>query len=276
MITKDELAELLDLKHEGFTLDYKEELELGFEQRNAEFIKDVLALANSGSPSYIITGVKDKTWEPAGISKSYSQTNLNQILQNRTDPPIKVEYAEIEINGLTHGIVKILGENPPYVVMVKDKYGNIQRGTVYIRNFDMNEGARRADLDKMYATPQADLQLGYDPVKKKSEGKLWEATISFFLLNSSKLPAIDPYVWIRFHNIDKVVKCAGKWVDSSDVNRNMPTINLHLEKPLYPDIRMRYGSVVVKIGKENKQIQTEILMMAVNVKRKLNLYFINL
>jgi predicted HTH transcriptional regulator len=95
MITQDELRELIELKREGVTLDYKRDLNLETKEAKAEFVKDVLALANSGRTAYIVTGIKDKTWEPVGISKSYSQAQLNQILQDRTDPPIRLEYAEI-------------------------------------------------------------------------------------------------------------------------------------------------------------------------------------
>jgi hypothetical protein len=277
LITKEELIEQLALKREGFTLDYKEDLLLGSEPKKAEFIKDVLALANSGSPAYIVTGVENETWKPVGITKNHSQAQLNQILQNRTDPPVKVEYAEMEVNGKTHGVVKISGEDPPYVTMVKDRYGSIQRGTVYVRNFDINEGARRADLDRMYTPEQANLELRYDPVVKKSAGELWEATITFVIENESEAPAIDPYVWIQFHNIDKLVRCYGdRWVDASADNKGIPTINLPLDKPIYPPTRMRYGSVIVMIGKEHTQIQTEIKMMALNMKTKHGIYFVNL
>ncbi len=278
VINKNDLIGLLKLQREGSTLDYKRDLILESESKNAEFIKDVLALANSGSPAYIVTGVENETWKPVGITKNYYQAQLNQILQNRTDPPIKVEYMEMEVNGKTHGVVKILGEDPPYVTMVKDRYGSIQRGTVYVRNFDINEGARRADLDRMYTREQANLELRYDPVIKKSAGELWEATITFFIENESEAPAGDPYVWIQFHNIDKLVRCSGdsRWVDASADNRGMPTINLPLDKPIYPHTRMRYGSAIVMIGKEHSQIQTEIKMMALNMKTKHGIYFVNL
>jgi hypothetical protein len=61
VITEDELRGLVELKREGPTLDYKQDLNLGSEPENAEFIKDTLALANSGRTAYIVTGIQDQT-----------------------------------------------------------------------------------------------------------------------------------------------------------------------------------------------------------------------
>ncbi len=260
MITQDELRELVELKREGPTLDYKRDLNLETVKDRAEFIKDVLALANSGRTAYIVTGIKDRTWERIGISKSYSQVQLNQILQDRTDPPIRLEYAEIELNGLTYGIVKIFGEDSPYLVMVKDKFGGIQKGTVFIRNVDMNEGARRSDLDLMYATP-ADLRLVHEVTQKELEDSK-EVEVKIYLTNRGRREAEHPYLRMRFLDIEKLVSCSGSIIDISSYNQGNPIIRVLLDHPIYPNIRWECGKATVKVKKDTKQIPTSVAIWA--------------
>jgi hypothetical protein len=273
VITEDELRGLAELKREGPTLDYKQDLNLGSEPENAEFIKDTLALANSGRTAYIVTGIRDRTWEPVGITKSYSQVQLNQILQNRTDPPISVEYAEIELNGHKHGVVKILGKNPPYLVMVKDSYGGIQRGTVFTRNVDMNEGARRADLDQMYG--KVDLRLSHEVKERKVTEDSTEVNIEFVLRNVGHVSGAFVRVTVRFNNIRQIVKRTGAWEDISYLRKNVPTIQMdenivHLNEVLHCD------GAVVQVSKGVKQIEAYVTLYAMNMVPKRGEYVIPL
>lgn len=273
MTTEDELRGLVELKREGPTLDYKQDLNLGSEPENAEFIKDTLALANSGLTAYIVTGIQDRTWEPVGITESHSQVRLNQILQNRTDPPISVEYAEIELNGHKHGVVKILGENPPYLVMVKDSYGGIQRGRVFIRNVDMNEGARRVDLDKLYS--KVDLRLSHEVKERKVTDDSTEVNIEFTLSNVGHVSGAFVRVTVRFKNIRQIVKRTGAWQDISYLRKKVPTIQMdenivHLNETLHCD------GAVVQVSKGVKQIEAYITLYAMNMVPKRGEYVIPL
>lgn len=155
------LRALLQRKREGTDLDYKQELHLDTRGDKAEFVKDVLALANSADVAYIVTGVEDETWKPVGITKQYKQARLNQILSRKTDPRLQVEYVELELDDLEHGLVTIKATDPPYLVAVQDHYGgrvstsrkkqtHIVRGTIYVRIEDQNEGASRAHVDQIY------------------------------------------------------------------------------------------------------------------------------
>lgn len=273
MITEDELRGLVELKREGPTLDYKQDLNLGSESENAEFIKDTLALANSGRTAYIVTGIRDQAWEPVGVTKSYSQVQLNQILQNRTDPPISVEYAEIELNGHKHGVVKILGKDPPYLVMVKDRYGGIQRGTVFIRNVDMNEGTRRADLDQMYS--KADLQLSHALKEHKVTDDSTEVNIEFILRNVGHVSGAFVRVTVQFNNIGEIVKPTGAWEDISYLRKNVPTIQMD-ENVVHLNEAHHCDGAVVQVSKGVKQIESYYTLHAMNMLPKRGEYVIPL
>jgi len=279
MITQDELRGLVELKREGPTLDYKQDLNLEKDKDKAEFVKDVLALANSGYPSYIVTGMKEtiknntKTWEPVTISEHYTQVQLNQILQYRTDPPISVEYVETELNGVIHGIVKISGDNPPYLVMVKDKFGGIQKGTVFTRNVDMNEGARRADLDQMYN--KVDLRLSHDIKEQKVVDDSVEVNVKFILRNIGRMPATFVRVTIQFENIIGITRRDHGWQDISHLRNNVPTIQfdesvVHLTEVLHLD------GATLRIGKDMKRVEALVNLYAANMILKKGSYPIEL
>lgn len=63
----DALRYLIDCHGECEHLDYKEDLSLEEDYDCAKFAKDVLAVKNVGG-GFLVIGVKDKTWEPVGLT----------------------------------------------------------------------------------------------------------------------------------------------------------------------------------------------------------------
>lgn len=271
MISEDELKYLIELKKEGPTLDYKQDLNLETEPDKAEFIKDVLALANSGYPAYIVTGIKDKTWKPVGIKKHYTQVQLNQILQYRTDPQIDVEYSEIALNSIVHGIVKVLGENTPYLVMVKDKYHSIQKGTIYIRNIDRNEGARRADLDQMFS--KVDLTLEHGVKEYKVTGESASVSIDFALTNhNGRTAATFVRASLQFNNIRRITNF-GSWQNISRLRQNIPAIQLN-QDAVHVGERIVPQGIVVEVDSSIEQIEAFAQLYSINMLPKREPYVI--
>ena len=283
MITEAEIIELIRRAEEGPWLDYKEDLPLQSDGDKAAFVKDVIALANGGEKAHIVVGVEDGTGRPVGFKTPRTAEQMNQILKDKCDPPISVEYVERNILGYKLGVVEIKGENPPYVVSVPDKFGGplsanpqkqfyIERGTVFIRNYNINEGARRADLDKIYnkikyVALQADIELGHEVTYKPSDG-LTEADIEFSLKNQGDVVATDIYVWMQFKNVKAIVQCTGRWKDISRLNNDIPTIELAYPVPLIKPITHRCAGVTVKLDKRVKRIEARVLMGAINMRTK--------
>ena len=291
MISKDKIIELIEEAKEGPTLDYKEDLLLAKDGDKAEFVKDVIALANSGELAHIIIGVEDVTGKPVGLKTTCTAERLNQILKDKCDPPIIVEYVEKKVLGYEVGVIEIKGEKPPYIVSVPDKYGgrfstnpnksfHIQRGTVYVRNYNMNQGAKRADLDKIfdrikYVSLLADVQLNYEVSIKHTNG-FKEVGITFTLKNYGDVVATDIYIWMQFEIVQEILHCDKDWENSSDVNQNKPTIQLLYALPvLHPLIMECYGATV-KVSKNVKQIKARLIIGAVNMRTKDGDYLISL
>ncbi len=291
MISETEIIEFIREAKEGPTLDYKEDLLLTKDGDKAEFVKDVLALANSGETAHIITGVEDGTGRPVGFKTHHTAEQINQILKDKCDPPISVEYIEKNILGYDIGVIEFKGENSPYIVSVPDKYGgrlstnpnrsfHIQRGTVYVRNYNMNQGAKRADLDKIYdrikyVSLQANLQLSHEVSAKPLED-LIEIDITFFLENVGEVIASDTYVWLQFKNIREIVRCKDNWRNVSSYNENTSTVSIVLPWPVVRPIKSDCGGVVVKVDTDVQQIEARVIMGAMNMRSKDGPYAISL
>jgi hypothetical protein len=289
MITEDEITKLIKKAEEGPLLDYKEDLSLQTDGDKAEFVKDVIALANSGEKAYIVIGVEDGTGKLVGFKTPHTVEQINQILKDKCDPSMSVEYVERNILGYKIGVIEIKGENPPYVVSVPDKFGgylsanpqrqfSIQRGTVFIRNYNINEGAKRADLDKVYnkikyIALQADLELTHEVTSKPSDG-LTEANIKFLLVNRGNVVATDIYAWVQFKNVKEIARCTGDCTDISGINDGIPTIQLVPKAPVIRPIRMRCGEVTVKVGGDVNSIDARVVMGATNMRTKEGSYVI--
>ncbi|TES84662.1 MAG: ATP-binding protein [Dehalococcoidia bacterium] len=291
MISKSEIIELIEAAEETPTLDYKEDLHLETDADKAEFVKDVIALANSGELAHIIVGVEDKTGKCIGLKTTHDAEQLNQILKDRCDPSISVEYAEKNILGHKIGVIEFQGDRPPYIVSVPDKFGGplssdskkrffIHRGTIFVRNYNINEGARRADVDKIYdkikyVSLQADLQLNHK-VSVKPLNDLTEVNIEFALENQGDVLASNVYVWIQFENVEEIVRCTGSWRDISKANNDIPTASLLLVRPVVRPIRVFCSGLVVKVKKDVNQVDARVIMSATNMRTRDGAYVISL
>lgn len=117
----------------------------------ATLIRHISAIANTGQQGYLIIGVEDKTWKPIGIpsgspliNSDETQKQINQILAEKIDPPIRVSYRTYSYRNVFMGVVLIPSQNPPYIIAIPDeRFGgqksdskresHIYRGVIYIR-----------------------------------------------------------------------------------------------------------------------------------------------
>ena len=88
MISLTKIRQLIEKEDEGPTLDYKEELNLEKEGDKAQFVKDILSLANSGQTTHIIIGVEDGTRKLVGIKTTHKAEQLNVFILKVTKQAI--------------------------------------------------------------------------------------------------------------------------------------------------------------------------------------------
>lgn len=288
MINIQKIKQMIEKEDEGLILEYKEDLVLETEGDKAEFVKDIVSLANNGEVAHIITGVEDITRKLVDIKTSHKAEQLNDVLIGKCDPNLTVEYAEKNILGHSVGIVELKGNNRPYVISVHDRYGGrpsnnptkecyIYRGIVYTRNFNKNEGASRADLDKMYGIRyvemQTELQLTHEVSVKAIEGSK-EVAIKFRIHNTGDLLATSPYARIVLNNIEKIVD-SGCWEDISAFNENIPTLRIVSSVPICPEIALvTTPELRVKVAENIDYIDAYFWLGAANMRVKKGPYLI--
>lgn len=275
MINNTELIRMIEEEEEGTTLDYKEILKISTAGEKANFVKDIVSLANSGETSHIIVGVEDVTRKLIGIRSGYKLETLNQILKDKTDPPLRIEYKETTILGCLVGVIEIDGSNAPYIISVPDRYGSICRGTIYVRNMNMNEGAIRADIDRIYNRMkpiilESDIHLSCEMSMKPVVGmeELIEVTINFKLHNYGDAIATDTYIWAELTNVEKIIKCDGDWYDQSAVNEGRNVVSQHTNYPIIKGVWVGADSLVVQMKKETKEINAYIRIGASNMRTR--------
>lgn len=167
LVIRDKEIDDLILEWETPSVDFKRELYLGNAGEKAEFIKDIIALANTQTEGrrWLIIGIDDKTrelYEPqAAPDRGYWHTQLNQnkiehILSSYVAPYIEVRYELIEYRTGKVGKIEVL-RNPakvPYRVIKslgdkKDK-SRIEANQIFVRHGSQTVQPDEEELDSLY------------------------------------------------------------------------------------------------------------------------------
>ena len=131
---------LADLIAEGENLqtDFKQELVLKSERQKAEFIKDVLALANTKvrGERLLLIGVEDGTSAvlPTWDDQQITQDTLENILGEYTYPLPQVRYQQVPYSGGVVGVLEVLRQPAQLPYRPKRTIGKTIKGKVYVRH----------------------------------------------------------------------------------------------------------------------------------------------
>lgn len=131
-------------QEEGPKLDFKLELHLDTESGKKELVKDVIAIANSrGGRGHILFGVEDKSKRLVGVDTAdFREEQIQQIIYNRSDPPVPVTVDFATVDGAKLAIITIFrSRNKPHQMM--------QNGAFYVRRGSTTDYARRNEIAGM-------------------------------------------------------------------------------------------------------------------------------
>jgi hypothetical protein len=172
------LRYLLRCSGECEYLDFKQELDLSSDYGTASISKDILAMKNMGG-GYLVIGVEDGTWNPAGLNKPIGldskqlrdkvrkATGLDldvDIVEHEiyTDDSIKRKFAVIIVRGTTKAKKRLTPSVPIIDFCKAQKYG-ITRGEIYVRKGDstikLTSGEEIADLIESLNKKHADQDI---------------------------------------------------------------------------------------------------------------------
>ena len=130
---------------EGFKLDFKLQLHLECETEKKEFVKDVIAIANTpGGRGYIVFGIEDQTRRIVGLDEvpPHVEERIQLMIANRATPPVPVRFDLVEIEGKKVGVVTIFKS-------MQVPHQMIQTGAFYIRRGSTTDKANRHELANM-------------------------------------------------------------------------------------------------------------------------------
>lgn len=130
---------------EGFKLDFKLKLNLETESEKKEFVKDVIAIANTpGGRGYIIFGIEDHTRKIVGIEEPslFIEEKIQQIIANRSTPPVPVRFDKIEVEKKKVGVLTIFKS-------MQIPHQMLQTGAFYIRRGSTTDKANRHEIANM-------------------------------------------------------------------------------------------------------------------------------
>lgn len=130
---------------EGFKLDFKLKLNLELDSEKKEFVKDVIAIANTpGGRGYIIFGVEDQTRRIVGLDEvpEHIEERIQQIIANRATPPVPVRFDLLQIEDKKIGVVTIFKS-------MQVPHQMLQTGAFYIRRGSTTDKANRHEVANM-------------------------------------------------------------------------------------------------------------------------------
>lgn len=154
-LSLDQIIQLIKETPESEGFDWKADFPVpNGPEKQGEFIKDLTAMANSPAAalfdSFIVYGVDPRRPDPiVGITATYDDANLQQLVAGKIDPPVRFVYYEIRLGLKTIAIVQIEPSKArPHIV--RCDLGKVRRGMIPIRRGSSTDGVCLADLFEMF------------------------------------------------------------------------------------------------------------------------------
>lgn len=158
------LLEIIKNDTESEYVDFKKEIyDFSVPQNKEEFLKDILAMANSGfiGEKYIIFGVKEeivsKKIVGVNLEQVKDQAVYQQIIRENIEPDIKFEMKMFQKDEYNLCCFIIYGDDRPYIT--KKKFGKINAGFSHKRVNTTRTPLSRRDLDEIYEEKENAFQI---------------------------------------------------------------------------------------------------------------------
>lgn len=138
-------------KGEDLQIDFKRELDLNTANGKAEFVKDVIAIANSSTTSgFLLIGVENN--KSVVGTTSLEEERIQQVVQTYVNPPIVLQCDNIPIASfgfLNVGVVQIRATNRPH--KVARNFTFLNQNDVFIRHGSITVKASPEEIIQMHS-----------------------------------------------------------------------------------------------------------------------------
>jgi hypothetical protein len=142
---------------ETTSVEFKRGLETKTADQRAEFIKDVISLANTKASGrhWMIIGFDDTMREYSGPpNKKIDQEHLEQILSHYTAPVVDIRYSVADYRSGPVGKLEVIRDATKLPYRVAKSIGDkkrIEQGTVFVRHGSLAEKPSTAELETLQA-----------------------------------------------------------------------------------------------------------------------------
>jgi hypothetical protein len=194
---EEELIEKLLYESEGPELDFKiSQYPLTNNDEKSELIKDILIFANGWrrDDAYILIGVDEAKVAgrstPVGITTHLSDSNLQQMVNSKTNHPVVFSYEAVSYKGLEIGLIKVPVQERP-IFLTRD-FGRLKKEVVYVRRGSATDIAGIDEVLKMKAgpsTPILDLRFA-DVISRQDMGDKIILTSEVVEYDEEKIPTL--------------------------------------------------------------------------------------
>ena len=180
MVTESLLRELIT-RSENRPIDFKAQPHrLDNDHFNSEFIKDILAMANTPRDvaAYIVIGVKlheDGSRDYLGVTEHPDDADLQDKLNlARVEPKPTFIYQPVTLDGKSYGVIEIpLVKDGPYFA-TRDYGTSIKANRLYFRRGTKNDEATIKEQDEIYRWFHNETLQGANTVKPDRPVPNWD------------------------------------------------------------------------------------------------------
>jgi hypothetical protein len=140
---------------ETTSVEFKEQVPLGTEKRNAEFARDITALANtkaSGHDRHLIIGFEDETRTfTTPVADSITQNRLEQVLNGYANPAPEVRYFTVDHPSGTGaiGVIEVHREPARLPHRLKRGGGKLTPDQIFVRHGSQVEEPTSEELHEL-------------------------------------------------------------------------------------------------------------------------------
>jgi hypothetical protein len=233
----DDLLKVLLRRGESDSIDFKRcpyRIDEGSAQERltakSELVKDVLAFANSwcNEEAYILFGVdasKEQGTRVVGIDRQLDDAILQQIVNAKTNRPIKFAYEQATFEGRAMGAIRIPRQQRPFYL--KSNFGNLEAQKVYVRRGSSTAIASPdeiRDMGSVFTLPEPRISLKFELRQRNGDLQLAENVISVIAIEyppPTGLGVPDYYTNHEYEEaLDPVLQTASPTALSQLVNRD--------------------------------------------------------
>ena len=161
---RDEIAnvriidKLLD-EWETTSVEFKRELYLDTKDQKAEFVKDILGLANTqaSGESLLIIGFDDKTraYHAPPDPKKITADNIERVLAQYTAPVVEIKYETLDYGGRgTVGIIRVRRDRTKLPYKPAASFGDkkrISENQIFVRHGSQTQEATQNEIELLEA-----------------------------------------------------------------------------------------------------------------------------